>query len=604
MRPARKLLVLGATLAAVGVALFVLLLDGGDDGGRRDRLSVPRLLWTQGDTQAYEFDVDVDALVTENRIPRHRIRQRCSGTLHMRVFGGADPVLVGFQVEGMRIQVEGDSAQEPIGPVDGPPFWVRFGRDGEVRETVFHADTSAGTRQILEETVRTFQCVMRGGSRVRWSTEEAHSTGDYAADYFVTPKGRIRKSKSAYLADEISVERSSAMFVLSETSWLASAALRDRLVIRPENGSHVLTKTTASLEAISGVPLQTPDALLATYGDALFAVERHRTAPAPRPKDTGPKYSVEDVRRAVVALNASDGTHTKLVRKLSDQIASDPEFVAVVLEALEAERTSDGTAAAMINALAMANTEEADAGLAEVVRNRDRRHVNRRRATIALGFSWKPNDSVMNTLWETSEDRSSEDATDLSNTALLAIGTTTGTLGKLRSPSYAGNRERLIRRMEGAADQGEREIALMALGNTRDSSVAGAISTQLDAPEYGVRKASAYALRLMKDPVVAERLADRLDVEEDIAVRHEIAASLNRLDVATPRTLALAHARARIEKDESTRYELVALLVRHTAAVRGWRGTFQELLRVENSSRIRKQLGRALFVQRKTQRRD
>jgi hypothetical protein len=570
-RSARNLVVFAGLLAAAAGVTLVLLPWSGGEHARKGESDTPRMQWTVGDRAAYEFSVDVDALIEETNLRRHRIRQNCSGTLHMRVFGGVDTVIVGFQVEDMRITVEGKAGQEPIGPVDGPPFWVEFEPSGEIRDAVFHADTNAGTRQILEETIRAFQCVVPPGSGVRWSTRETHSTGYYAADYAVTLRGNIRKNKTAYDTDGVTVERSTGNFELSDKSWLANASVRDRISIAGEDGSLVRARTAATLKAL-GTDAAAPSAVLrATYGDALLAMERHRTAPQPDADGSEPRFTEAEVRTTLLALNASDGQHTKLLRKLSRQIESDPAFIRLVLEKLEAEETSDGTAAAMVTALGMANTEEANAALAEILRDPERRHQNRRRATIALGFSWKPNETVMGALWNAADDRGTATSKDLSNTALLAIGTTTGTLRELGAASYSGNRARLIRRVDRAADQEE---------------------------------ASAYALRLMKDPTVVDRLADRLDRETDIEVRHDVAASMNRLRIATPRSIALARARVAIEKDESTRYELVAFLARHRDRMPDWRGTFEEFLRVENSSRIRKALGRALFAKQKTQRRD
>jgi HEAT repeat protein len=571
------------------IATCVALLAWPRDGDTRDRASrasaAAQLRWTEGDVAAYDFSVDVVARIGSPDMPTSTVRQRHSGVLHLRILEVGESVLAAFQVEPMHIRVSGNTEEKKIGPIAGLPCWVRFERTGEIREIVFHEQATAGTRDILEETIRTFQCVMPARAGVFWRTRESHSTGEFTADYSLTGPSQLRKTKRRYASEQIIIEESKGAFVLAESSWLAQASLDERTRIETEEGVRIQGTTVARL--------------------ALLEIERHRNAPAPeRKRKSDAAVTREDVERTLLALNASDGGSGILTRKLGRQLASDPKHIEVLMKHLGSDRTTEGSAAAMIGALGIAGSEQTQEALSGILLGDQWSHAHRRRAAIALAFLLEPNESAMNSLWTAADRRGDPVATDLSNTALLALGSTTGTLGQRGSREHERHRSRLVSRLQRVTDQEERIVVLKALGNTRDATLLSDVAAHLEDPDYAVRAASAYALRSMKDPGTAERLAARLGLEPDIGVRQVLASSLNRLDATTPRVLEIALAHAQTEKDESTRYALVDLLARHMSEVPGCRAAFLRMLRAETSSRTRKQLGTALLAESQTRRRN
>ncbi|MHC4407599.1 MAG: HEAT repeat domain-containing protein [Planctomycetota bacterium] len=601
----RALFLTGLVAVVACVALLARSWDS-HTGGRAARSHEVRdLRWTEGGAQAYEFSIDLVARIRSPGMPLSRIRQQHAGTLHLRIFHVADEVLVGFQIESLRVVVGNNTEEKEVGPIEAPPFWVHFERTGELREIVFGEEATAGTRDILEETVRTFQCVVPHGVGRDWRTQETHSTGDYVADYVRIADSKLRKTKARYEEEGITVERSTGTFELSGSSWLASASIQERTAIETEEGVHIRATTVASLSALPAGTARPPATLAGTYRDALVAIEQHRRAPEPEQKRS-PRQSFtrEDVERTILALIASDGASAKSARKLARQLASDPKHIEVMLEPLKSERTKEGSSAALIGALGMAGTAETQEALSGILLGEQWRHADRRRAAIALAFVGEPTEQTMTSLWEAADRRGDENARDLSNTALLALGTTTGTLQARGSAAVGRNRSRLVDRLGTVADREERVIVLKALGNTRDATLTSAVASHLEDPDYAVRSASAYALRTMKDPRAAERLVERLAVEPDIGVRQALSSSLNRMDTTTPRVLELARAHIETEKDESTRYALVDLLSRHMSEVPGCRTTFMRMLRSETSSRIRKRLATALLAEAQPRKRN
>jgi HEAT repeat protein len=523
-----------------------------------------------------------------------RVRQAITGSLHVRVLAATPEARVGFRLAGARVEVEGDADRSPQGPFDSPPFVATIAATGEILEFEFPPDTAPRLRELLAETVRTFQCVVPAGAGARWRTEERHATGTFVANYRRDPGGSIRKTKSRYLEEGITVTHAQATFRPSSACWIDEASLKETVVIESKDVVRVVTTTTALLSASPGEVQLSP---------ADFAAHRmERWVEGEEPKDAPPEPPVvptrEEVEATVKGLVASGGENATAIARLRRQLV-DGGPLDVVVVAIAAEGTSEDKAAALIGVLGFAGTPEAQEALASILRGAEARHSSRLRAAVALGLLARPGPRAMESLWAASEDRSDASAVDVSNTALLALGTATGALRDQGSPDARSHRSRLVERLHRAADGIETEVVLKSLGNTRDTEVQHEIAAHLEDPSYAVRTAAAYAMRTMRDPVAADRLAARLEVEADPGVRQALASSLSRLGATSPAALRIVHARVASEPDEGTRCAMADILCSHMDEIAGCRATLERLLATETSDRIRKRIAEALHHPRR-----
>jgi len=599
MRAAHLLVV--AALVGAGTLAY---LASRDDGPERLRAAAPpaQLRWTPGDRQLYSVTIESSAKIQllGKDLPQP-LRQRLTGTLYLLVVAcDGDRVRVGFRLAPLRMRVEGDAEGDKEQTADGPPFLATFDRSGRVLEFLFPDAASRQLRELLEETVRTFECIVPFGAGETWTAPGRHNTGPYRAEYTRRPDGMIARRKTGYDAPggSITIRRSKESFRLSPTSWLDHASISTRLLIENEDKARVQHSNWATLAPLPPT-MWRGDNLLElgrSHAEACDIVRRHQL-PASAAASRAPpaKPTKKQVRETVLGINASDGDDATFILQLSKQLAADPAYVALAVEALEAEGTTDGADAALLNALGTAGTPEAQAALTDVALDPRRRHHNRLRATVAIGLGALPTEDALDGLWQAAGDRGDKSAIDLSNTSLLALGTATGTLGRRRSPLAGPQASRLVARLRGGSDRHETEVVLKALGNTCDLAFADEIAGHLDASEFGVRTSAAYALRTMGREATADLLADRLTRETHPSVRQALATSLNRLGVTTRRALAVVHAQIENEKDEATRHAMAELLARHIADVPAYRPTLSRLLRKETSSRIAKRLAEALY---------
>jgi HEAT repeat protein len=133
-----------------------------------------------------------------------------------------------------------------------------------------------------------------------------------------------------------------------------------------------------------------------------------------------------------------------------------------------------------------------------------------------------------------------------------------------------------------------------ALGNTRDASLAGDVITLLDDPEPEVRRAAALSLGMLDADRGAEPLLERFEKEPNTHVRGAIAEALVNWSAPTPDAVETIRDAVRGEIDENTRYNMAVLLSAHLDEFPENRAVLQDLLRGEQSRRIRQSVAEAL----------
>jgi HEAT repeat protein len=140
---------------------------------------------------------------------------------------------------------------------------------------------------------------------------------------------------------------------------------------------------------------------------------------------------------------------------------------------------------------------------------------------------------------------------------------------------------------------------VQALGSTTDPSLQSDIIPLLNDPAPGIRSAAAQTLgRLGTDDVVAEQLMLRFEQESNNTVRGAIADALVSWESPSPAAMASIRVAIRLEPDEDARYNMARFLANNLAEFPENRIVLENLLRSEQSQRIRQQISEMLLAAR------
>lgn len=319
-------------------------------------------------------------------------------------------------------------------------------------------------------------------------------------------------------------------------------------------------------------------------------------------KPTIPSISPQEARRqilaAVPALDTAIEGRSVWIYRLRDLLRVDGALPAALLETMKTQQLSDRTRADLYLALELAGTEQAQAALASVVSDTTWSTLDAMRAIVALGGVDQPSPDTVEALWETAlNSSSSDDRSQLASTATFALGSLGKTMNAAEDPYYSSLRADLL----GGALSGsgtERANFVHAVGNTRDASMATDIVGLLDDAEPAVRRAAAQSLGMLGTNQAADELMSRFKQEDNSVVRGAIAESLVTWTEPSAPAVATIRAAVHAEPDENTRYNMARFLGANLEKFPENRPVLQDLLRTEQSKRIRQSVADALAAPR------
>ncbi|WP_372677203.1 hypothetical protein [Desulfosarcina sp.] len=163
------------------------------------------------------------------------------------------------------------------------------------------------------------------------------------------------------------------------------------------------------------------------------------------------RLSIDEIRQAGEALNdvidafilgAQEPLSAR--HQLRALIEQYPELSDRIPELIAQHHRTDRTAADLIHLLELAGHEAAQRALVTLVKDSTADHLNRIRATVALGGVQEPSQAALNDLWRRFEDRGDSAARDISNTAFLSIGCIAANQRIPNPESYATLADRLM----------------------------------------------------------------------------------------------------------------------------------------------------------------
>jgi hypothetical protein len=586
---------LPAALALGAVVLVALWYSGSTDRSRDTRPAataptddgIPLFIrWHAGSAQQYSVVSDssmrMDAATTTGA---SSVRVHLQGRLNaLTLEAGVDEAVVGIQLSSVELKIN-DVTDAEINSALGKPFRVRFATDGMPQTFEFPAGVSTRNRSILENLVRTFQVSI--GSDDAWVVLETNGSGPYEAEYKRTAPARFDKSKlrfnstTAGMVPWSELKSNEAIRLEAGQDWLASMTVTETM--RSDNGTGpvMAVSNRASLDLIPGAVLALRPEIWQFEATAA-AIDDMATAKIQRQV---PGITPEEARRQILAtvpeLDAAAQRRLGLIHRLSDLVLVDDSMPAVILELLKTQDLNDRTRSDLFLVLERAGSDSAQAALVEVITDNSWSLQDGLRAIVAMSDVRTPATESITALWDTTQAYTGgDDRYRMASSATFALGTIGKTLNAANDPEYADLRSNLL----GNAMS----------GNTRDATLANEVVVLLDDSEPAVRRATALSLGSLGTDQVADRLVSQYRREDNVYVRGAIAESLQSWTQPTDDAMAMFRQTVLTEVDESSRYNIAVLLGDNLAAFPQNEPVLREIMRSEQSKRIRQKVADAL----------
>ena len=597
---------LGGIVLLLIALLVTLLLPGysNDEPATVTSNTTPdELRWRVGASQQYQVKTDSTLIMNMSSGGGQSMRVQLNAVLDMLTLAAnTDTTLVGMQLSSVELQVGGKSDAESNRALV-VPFRVHFESGGIPKSFEFPAGVSTQHRSMLKNLVQLFQVTIHKGKS--WLAQESNASGGYEASYLRTNASNIEKSKSHFVAsptasmlDGAVITSKEVLRLDSQFDWIMEMTIDESLRSGGQPGIEISNHATLALRRTASAPASSNWDFVAT------------TAPPPKAATTQaiPELSPEEARRKILSslrsLDAATQGRIVWIHRLRDLLRVDKALPADLLKEMKTRQLSDRTRADLYLALELAGTESAQAALVSVVEDTDWSTRDAMRAIVALAGVVQPEPHTLEALWGMVDSASLEDGRhELVSTATYALGSLGSAMNKANDPGYSALRERL---MNGALsrtgtenDIERRTNFVYAVGNTRDASLAGSIVELLDDEAPAVRRATALSLGVLGTNQAAEKLMSRFNQESNSSVRGAIAESLVTWNTPTPSAVVSIRSAVSTEPDENTRYNMARFLGANLDKFPENRRVLQNLLRSEQSKRIRQNVADALAVSNK-----
>jgi len=508
---------------------------------------------------------------------------------------GTDQALVGMQLSSAELKIN-DTMDTETNRALGIPFRVRFAVNGMPLAFEFPAEVSQQNRSILENLVRTFQVSLKRGES--WVTQESNGSGTYEAAYRRSGPNSFEKSKrrfnttAAGMVSWSEVSSTETFNIESDRDWITAMDVVESMSSEGQGGPAMKVSNHATLKLQPDVQVALTarrwdfDAAAATIDDRALI------------KDTVPDMTAEQARKQILAtvpeLDATTQGRLALVHRLRDLLRVDTSLPALILELLKTQELSDRTHADLYLALEQAGTDSAQTALANVITDSSWSLKDGMRAIVAMGGLKQPTAESISTLWDTARNYAGGERQRMARSATFALGSIGNNMHKADDPKYASLRSDLLSYALGSDDVATRSDYITALGNTQDTTLANEVVVLLDDTEPAVRRAAALSLGSLGTDQVADQLVSHYSKEHNGYVRGAIAESLQSWTQPTNSAMAMFRQAVRTEVDEGTRYNIALLLGNNLSKFPENESVLREIMRNEQSKRIRQKVAEAL----------
>ena len=527
-----------------------------------------------------------------------------ASSIHVRILGQLDTLtleadndeaLVGMQLSSVELTIN-NTMDAATNRALGVPFRVRFAANGMPLAFEFPAEVNQQNRSIMENLVRTFQVIL--DSTDNWVVNESNGSGTYEAAYKRTGPAQFEKSKrkfNAAAAGMVSwsdVNSTESFSVEAGRNWIADMNVQETLRSDGQGGPAMTVSNHATLKLQPGAQLAlSPD--LWRFDAVAAAAATPSTI-----NRTVPDITPEEARRLILAtvpeLDETTQGRLGLIHKLRDLLRVDDSLPAVILDVLKTQELDDRTRADLYLAMELAGTESAQAALVEVITDDSWSLKDGMRAIVAIGGVKQPTTESVTALWDMAQYSSGGERERMANSATFALGSIGNTMNKSDNPEYATLRSSLLSNAMGAGDVTQRSNYILALGNTHDTTLANEVVILLDDTEPAIRRATALSLGSLGVDQVADKLVSHYSAEDNVYVRGAIAESLALWTQPTASSMTTFSKAVRTESDETTRYNLARFLGKNLEKFPENKAVLQEIMRTEQSKRIRQSVAESL----------
>jgi HEAT repeat protein len=598
MKPIDKRVLLGGA-AVLAISLSALWWSGrpSEESAAVPPPSLSRLQWRTGSAQQYDVRIDsamrIDA---PGAGAAQSLRVAMTGVLDwVTLDSGPESAWVGLRLSTVTLHVAGNSDPETNRAL-AVPFRARFSAAGMPEAFEFPAGVTAQNRTILENLVRTFQVTVQDAEE--WTAQEANASGGYEAVYRQTTPTRWEKTKRSFAPSPSVPMYTGASIASTETfhtdtqrDWLTSMRIDETLSTKGQGGPGMEITNRATLELRAAAQVATAQEAW-RFTEAPAVVE---AAPLSAATQLSPEAASRQIVATVTDLDTTPEGRTALIHRLRDLLRVDGTQPATLLRVLQTEELTDRTRADLYLAFELAGTEQAQTALTSVLGDPAWSTRDALRAIVALGGMTAPTREALTALWAAVQlSPTTDEGSQRASTATFALGSLGNTLSGANDPEYSVLRSQLL---YGALSRGtgnQQANFVHAIGNTRDPSLAREIVPLLDDPNAEVRRAAALSLGMLDANQAADELLSHFDRERSSDVRGAIAEALVNWSAPTAAAVVTIRSGVRTETDENTRYNMARFLSSHLAAFPDNRAVLQDLLRTEQSRRIRQSVAEAL----------
>jgi len=509
----------------------------------------------------------------------------------------AHGALVGMRLADVELRIN-DQTDDGTNRALEQPFRVRFSDGGMPVAFEFPQGVSQQNRLTLENLVRMFQVTVGKGES--WVAQEHNGSGNYEAVYRRVDAGTLQKHKQNFqsvpakgLLEGAVIDSTETIHTDTRHDWLLSMSLDETLKASDQGIPGVSITNHATLQQDM---VARPVLSAAAWQFQAAAGEPGKMLALPT---TVPNISPDEARQRIHAalqkLNAATKGRTTWIHQLRDLLQVDPAMPGVLLEAMRTGDFSDRTRADIYLAFELAGTDSAQSALVSVINDNSWSTRDALRAIVALGGVKQPTDNSVESLWNTAQSSPYDsDSADRASTATFALGSLGKTMNDSRDPNYASLRDNLLSHALSSSDVTQRSNYTLALGNTHDPSLTKDVVGLLNDEAKDVRRAAALALGQLGTDQAADSLMQKLVKEPSGEVRSAITESLESWSKPTPQAMGTIRNLLPHEIDESARYNMTRFLGENLTNYPDNRPVLEQLMRTEQSKRIRQDVANLL----------
>lgn len=557
------------------------------------QIAMQKMQWRVGSSQQYELLINSEMQMNSGANAMQGMNVDMQSMLDVRTLAvDSDSAVVGMQLSNVSLTVNGQIDMATNSALE-TPFRVHFINGALPATFEFPETLSTEHRGMLENTIRLFQVSVQGGDR--WQQRESNSSGTYVADYVQVAPMQVQKHKRDFenltttpMFANAAIESEEVFELQHQTDWIANMTVKEVLRTEATLGPGMVVKNNASIMLLS------VDQSLAAnkqwnFNAADSAVEVNGSANAKE------QMTAEEARQRILAalprLDGAEKGRTSWIHQLRDLLRVDPSLPTLLIEQLKTQGFTDRTQADLYLVLELADTDASQTALTSVIMDPSWATKDNLRAIVALSGMENPTPETLDALWQTVE---ASDRTRIAGAATFALGALANTMQQNENPDYAQISQRLLGGATSGLETTKRVNYVYALGNTQDAHLSNDVAGLLKDKEPAIRRAAAQSLSLLDTDQHAQELFSQFNHENNSQVRGAIAETLVTWSEPTPQAMASIRNKVTNEHDENTRLQMARFLATNLEKFPENKSVLQNLLRVEQSKRVRQDVAEAL----------